>query len=381
VEGTKRIAAGATKLGLAPTELELAALVEAVDDMAGRIAEGRRRLLSEKQVMERIVENVTSGVVSVDHLGRVVMGNHLAMDLLGIEVGDDLLGATRSVESLAPLAEFLEATGDILTEASVRLAFGEDDERNYRVVWVPIPDSKTPAALFVLEDSTEVLRAERLEAWAEMARIIAHEIKNPLTPIRLSTEHMREVWKRRPDHFAEVFERCTENILGQVEELQQIAMEFSTYSHIPRLDRQPGDLVAAVRSLAEVYAAAPERGIEVVFRGPREALIANFDDRLLRRAVRNLIENALRASGADGRLEVGIERDGETARISVADSGPGVEPELLLRIFDPYFSTHDTGTGLGLPIARRVAEEHDGSIAAANHPQGGLVVTITIPLS
>ncbi|MBZ0111100.1 MAG: two-component sensor histidine kinase, partial [Thermoanaerobaculia bacterium] len=271
--------------------------------------------------------------------------------------------------------------GDVLTESSVRLGFGEDDERDYRVVWVPIPDSKTPAALFVLEDSTEVLRAERLEAWAEMARIIAHEIKNPLTPIRLSTEHMREVWKRRPDHFAEVFERCTENILGQVEELQQIAMDFSTYSHIPRLDRRAGDLVAAVRSLAEVYEAAPERGVEVVFRGPEEALIADFDDRLLRRAIRNLIENALRASGANGRLEIRVERDGEQARISVADSGPGVEPELLLRIFDPYFSTHDTGTGLGLPIARKVAEEHDGSIAAANRPEGGLVVTITIPLS
>ena len=381
VEGTKRIAGGATSLELAPTELELAALVEAVDDMAGRIAEGRRRLEHEKQVMERIVENVTSGVVSVDSNGRVVMGNRLAMSLLGIEVGDELMGATRSQQSLEPLAKFLENVGLGLTEGSVRLQLSEDDERDYRVVWVPIPESKTPAALFVLEDATEVLRAERLEAWAEMARIIAHEIKNPLTPIRLSTEHMREVWTRRPEQFESIFDRCIENILHQVEELQQIAMEFSTYSHIPRLERQPGDLRESIRSLAEMYASGREDPVDVVFVDAGEELPAQFDERLLRRAVRNLVENAIRANGGQGKVWISVARAGVEAQISVADCGPGVEPELLTRIFDPYFSTHDTGTGLGLPIARRVAEEHEGTISAQNRPEGGLVVMITIPLS
>ncbi len=380
VEGTRRIAAGAPRLDLAPSELELAALVEAIDDMARRIAEGRERLEREKQVMETIVENVTSGLVSVDSEGRVVMGNRLARELLGVSVGDDLVGATRSRESLTPLTGFLETSGDELVEGAARLQVGAEEERDYRLVWVPIPESRAPAALFVLEDATEVLRAERLEAWAEMARIIAHEIKNPLTPIRLSTEHLQEVWRRSPERLEEVLDRCTQNILRQVEELQQIAMEFSTYSHIPRLERQRGDLAAAIRGLAEMYG-SDSAGISVRFEGPEEPLMAEFDGRLLGRAVRNLVENALRASPPGGVVVVGLYRLDGRAEIRVVDEGSGVDPELLTRIFDPYFSTHDSGTGLGLPIARRVAEEHEGSIAARNRPEGGLVVTITIPLS
>jgi two-component system nitrogen regulation sensor histidine kinase NtrY len=233
----------------------------------------------------------------------------------------------------------------------------------------------------VLEDATEVLRAQRLEAWAEMARIIAHEIKNPLTPIRLSTEHMLEVHHRDPAHFAEVFERCSANILRQVDELQEIAGEFSTYSRIPRLEPQAGDLAAAVRELVESYRTAAPPGVALGFDAAPEGLQARFDERLLRRAVRNLIENSLRASGGCGEVSVRVEAVDGDASVAVADRGPGVSPDLLQRIFDPYFSTHDAGTGLGLPIARRIAEQHGGSIQARNRPDGGLEVVIRIPRS
>jgi two-component system nitrogen regulation sensor histidine kinase NtrY len=213
-----------------------------------------------------------------------------------------------------------------------------------------------------------------------MARIIAHEIKNPLTPIRLSTEHMMEVYQRDPGGFAEVFERCSRNILTQVDELQQIAQEFSTYSRIPRLEPQPGDLAAAMAELVDAYRAASPPGVELSFTADPQALPARFDARLLRRAVRNLIENSLRASAGRGEVALRVAAEDGMASIAVADRGPGVAPELLQRIFDPYFSTHDSGTGLGLPIARRIAEEHGGSIVARNLPAGGLEVVIRIPL-
>ena len=234
-----------------------------------------------------------------------------------------------------------------------------------------------------------MLRGQRLLAWAEMARIIAHEIKNPLTPIRLSAEHMREVYRRDPDHFSAVFERCTHNILTQVDELRSIAAEFSAYSAIPRIDLQPGDLTAAIAGLVEGYRAAPPEGVTVdleIGNGTGDGadsggpITTRFDAKLLGRAVRNLLENALRASAGGGRVVVQVERLDGTARIAVADHGPGVRPELLGRIFDPYFSTHDTGTGLGLPIARRIAEEHGGGITARNRPEGGLEVAITLPI-
>lgn len=386
VAGTRRIAAGATSLEMSPTELELAALVEAVDDMAGRIARGREQLLREKQVVERMVENITSGVVSLDRDGRVLMHNRVAAELLGARVGESLERAVAEQDQLAPVSAFLktlETERGEMERTTVRLAGPDGAEREWSIIWVPLPGAGEPAALLVVEDATEVLRSQRLLAWAEMARIIAHEIKNPLTPIRLSAEHMREVWRRDPEHFDRVFERCTVNILTQVEELRSIASEFSTYSAILQIDPKPGDLTAAIADLAEGYRAAPPPGVRVGLEtdGP---IPARFDAKLLGRAVRNLLENALRAAAAsstgNGEVLVRVVKENGHARISVTDNGPGVRPENLPRIFDPYFSTHDTGTGLGLPIARRVVEEHGGHIAARNRQEGGLEVVITMPV-
>jgi signal transduction histidine kinase len=380
VEGTRRIAGGATALDLAPSEQELAALVAAIDEMARRIAEGRQRLVREKQVVERMVENITSGVVSLDGRGRVLLANRVAADLLGTRMGEPLRDALAARPELAPVSAFLAEADVDPAERTVRLEL-DGDGREVRLAWVPVPGEGEPSALLVLEDATEVLRSQRLEAWAEMARMIAHEIKNPLTPIRLSTEFMVEVHERDPERFDEVFERCASNILQQVDELQDIAQEFSTYSRIPKLEPRPGDLAASVGELVESYRTAQPPGVELRFHADPEAIPARFDARLLRRAIRNLLENSLRASGTRGAVEVRVERHDGAAQIAVADHGPGVPPELLQRIFDPYFSTHDTGTGLGLPIARRIVEEHGGSIAAHNRPSGGLEVVIMIPLA
>jgi signal transduction histidine kinase len=383
VEGTRRIAAGAPSLDFQPTELELAALTAAVDEMARKIADGRERLVREKQVVERMVENITSGVVSVDRERRVLMHNRVAAELLGVATGQNLDDAVARRPRLAPVAAFLKGAGGELRQATVRMSAegGEEGEREWTLVWAPVPGAGEPSALLVVEDATEILRGQRLLAWAAMARMIAHEIKNPLTPIRLSAEHMREVYENDPESFDRVFERCTTNILAQVDELRSIASEFSAYSAIPRIDPQPGDLRVAISDLVEGYRAAPPEGVTVDFVADG-AVPARFDAKLLGRAVRNLLENALRASAGGGRVTVRVERDEREprhARIAVLDEGPGVPPELLGRIFDPYFSTHDTGTGLGLPIARRIAEEHGGSIAARNRPEGGLEVAITLP--
>ncbi|HEY0511121.1 MAG TPA: ATP-binding protein [Thermoanaerobaculia bacterium] len=385
VEGTRRIAAGAPSLDLAPSELELALLVNAVDEMARKIADAREGLVREKQVVERMVENITSGVISVDRERRVLMHNRVAAELLGTTVGEGLEEALSRSERLRPVAEFLRSADSEMARAAVRLA-GADGaegggEREWSLVWVPVPGAGEPSALLVVEDATEVLRSQRLLAWAEMARMIAHEIKNPLTPIRLSTEHMMEVYRHDPEHFDRVFERCTHNILTQVDELRSIASEFSAYSSIPRIDPKPADLVASMAGLVEGYRAAPPPGVSVDFEPDRREIVTRFDAKLLHRAVRNLIENALRATTTSGgKVTVRLDQRNGLASIAVLDSGPGVPPELLPRIFDPYFSTHDTGTGLGLPIARRIAEEHGGAITARNRPEGGLEVVVTLPV-
>jgi signal transduction histidine kinase len=383
VDGTRRIAAGAPSLEVRPTELELAALGRAIDDMAGRIAAAREALLREKKVAEQMVEHITSGVVSLDADGRVLLRNRMAAELLGVTIGERLVDRLAERPELEAVRAFVRAAEERETaqpsSGSARLAAAAG-EREWALVWVPLPGEGEPSAILVVEDVTEVFRGQRLAAWAEMARIIAHEIKNPLTPIRLTTEHLRRVHEGDRAYFDEIFDRCTVNILRQVDELQLIASEFSTYSRIPRMEARDGDLRGVLASLVEAYQAAPPPGIEVRHTSPPEPVAARFDEKLLSRALRNLLENAVRASSVGGVVEVALELHGDLAVILVADRGPGVPPELLARIFDPYFSTHDSGTGLGLPIARRIAEEHGGSIGARNREGGGLAVEIRIPL-
>ncbi|HVS16903.1 MAG TPA: ATP-binding protein [Thermoanaerobaculia bacterium] len=376
VRGTDRIARGDRRLGVEPREPELAALALAIDDMAGRIAEGRERLLREKQVVEGVVAHITSAVVSIGGDQRVQMCNGTARELLDVRSGEPL-GELAARWADTPLGELLAAPPDELVRRTARI-LRDGEEQEWTVVWAPVAGAGDPAALLVVEDVTEVLRGQRLEAWAEMARMIAHEVKNPLTPIRLSAEHLQRVRQESPERLDEVFDRCIGNILAQVSVLRDIAAEFSVYSRIPGAELRARDLVPTVAEVVEAYAAAPPRGITVSLHAPRPALV-RFDPRLVGRAVRNLVENAVQASGDRGRVEIAVEPGGREVVVRVADRGPGVPPELLPRIFEPNFSTTSGGTGLGLPITQRIVEEHGGRIEAINREGGGLSVTITLP--
>ncbi len=381
VDGTQRIAAGARSIDLRPGDQELETLVDAIDLMAQKIADGRARLEREKALIERVVDNVNSGVVSVDQDRSVLLINQVARDLLGAEIGDSLPDVLAGREWLAPIADFLGSAGADRRVETVQLpvAEGGGEGTEWTLAWVPLPHEGAPTALLVVEDVTEVLRGQRLQAWAEMARIIAHEIKNPLTPIRLSTEHMRKVRTERPEEFEAVFERCTANILVQVEELRQISSEFSAYSRLPKIEPIPGDLGSTVREIVEGYQASNPEGVLLEIDPRVDRTGARFDAKLIGRALRNLIENAVRATANGRGVEVTVGSDNRRVSIRVLDRGPGVSPDNLARIFEPYFSTHDTGTGLGLPIARRIAEEHGGGVHARNRDGGGLEVELWIP--
>ncbi|HVS65783.1 MAG TPA: ATP-binding protein [Thermoanaerobaculia bacterium] len=376
VEGTDRIARGERSLGIEPREPELAALTEAIDDMAARVAEARERLLREKQVVDGVVANITSAVVSIGGDDRVQMCNRTATELLGVTPGEPLEAVAERAGD-TPLAELLRERPRELTRRTARI-HRDGDEEEWTIVWAPVAGPGDPAALLVVEDVTEVLRGQRLEAWAEMARMIAHEVKNPLTPIRLSAEHLQRVHAESPERLDEVFDRCIGNILTQVSVLRDIAAEFSVYSRIPSADLTPHDLVPVVEEVVDAYAVSPPRGISVSLSAPESAPV-RFDARLIARAVRNLVQNAVQASGDRGSVEVSVQQRDGWVSVQVDDRGPGVPPELLPRIFEPNFSTTSGGTGLGLPITQRIVEEHGGRIEVANREEGGLSATITLP--
>jgi len=229
----------------------------------------------------------------------------------------------------------------------------------------------------VIEDVSDVVRSNRLAAWAEMAQIIAHEIKNPLTPIRLSVEHLREVRRRGSPDFDRVLDECVTNVLKQTEELRRSAAEFMDYSRLPAPEIGRVDLAGLAAESVAAYAAAP--GIRwSVDVSPEVA--AQADPRLIARVLSNLLGNAVEAiGGSGGQILLTATRSGARVRVTVEDSGPGVPAANLTRLFDPYVSAKSGGTGLGLAIAKKIVEEHGGTISAENRGTGGLRVTFDLP--
>jgi signal transduction histidine kinase len=210
-------------------------------------------------------------------------------------------------------------------------------------------------------------RSNRLAAWAEMARQVAHEVKNPLTPIQLSAEHLRRVWSDGSPDFGATLHSCTETILRQVASLRQIATEFSAFARPPAARLEPQDVAALLTDVVGRYAAVLPPGVRLSLDAPPAPPVP-ADRRLLERAVVNLLENAIQAVGEAGTISVGLESGTERTVIEVVDSGPGIHPDLSDRIFEPFFSTKTGGSGLGLALVKKIAEDHGGGASLTSRP-------------
>jgi nitrogen fixation/metabolism regulation signal transduction histidine kinase len=378
VAGTRAVAAGNFAPALAePPDEELRELVRAFLSMSRSLKEHTEELSAEKERLAALLSHMTAGVVAYREDGTVVLANPAAASLgRGREDG-------RTLEDVFPgrsMAQVRSAlAGDSVSLSSVEIE-PRPGER-WRVVTVPLPLGGEGTRMAVLEDVSDVVRSNRLSAWAEMARIIAHEIKNPLTPIRLSVEHLREVWRRGAPapEFERVLDECVSNVLKQTEELRRSASEFSDYARLPAPEVRPIDLSRLAEEAAAGYAGAP--GVRWDLR-IEPALTADADPRLLGRVFSNLLGNAVEALGdSGGEIRMSLARRDGRAALSVEDSGPGAAPEILPRLFDPYFSAKSGGTGLGLAIAKKIIEEHGGRITAENRPEGGFRVSFDLPLT
>lgn len=227
----------------------------------------------------------------------------------------------------------------------------------------------------------ELQRTHRLEAWAEMARQVAHEIKNPLTPIQLSSEHLMRVNKDKGEPLTPVLEECVTSILSQVKLLRQISAEFSSFASRPTPHPAPASLAELIPSVVEPYITGLAGRVTIDVDVPASLPMVVVDRLLLARAITNMMENALHAMPGRGTLTIKAEAGPSTIRLSVADTGTGMDPEALRRIFEPYFSTKATGTGLGLTIAKRNVELNGGQIYVQSSLGKGTTVTIELPVS
>jgi nitrogen fixation/metabolism regulation signal transduction histidine kinase len=368
VAGARGIARGDFDVGVAvPSDPDIGLLVTTFRAMAGSIRRQQDDLRHERDRLQTLLENINAAVVVLDGEGRVAATNVAARKLYG-EDGTPHFPEVREILA-AHTARRAESTEIELTI--------DGNARTFRISIIPLPDSDEE--MLIAEDVTEILRSNRLEAWGEMARQVAHEIKNPLTPIQLTAEHLRAVADRDDPTLRDVVRTAVDNILRQVVTLRETSKEFSDYASLRQVQRKPVDLRRMLEDLAKGYAESGERGIE--FKAdiaPSTPATFSGDERMLRGAVANLIENAFQAAPG-GRVRLASEAVDSKVRISVEDNGPGVPAAALPRIFDPYFSTKSTGTGLGLAIARKAIEEHGGHVSAENL-EPGLRVLIELPL-
>jgi two-component system, NtrC family, nitrogen regulation sensor histidine kinase NtrY len=222
--------------------------------------------------------------------------------------------------------------------------------------------------VITIDDVTELVLAQRSSAWADIARRIAHEIKNPLTPIQLSAERLRRKYGKVIVEDAAVFEQCTATIVRQVDDIKRMVDEFSRFARMPKAVIAGEDLAETVRQVVFMMRVAhPDIDVEVEL--PAETMPARFDRRLISQALTNIVKNATEAIGAvpaaelgRGRIMVTAQRDGKDAVIDVIDNGIGLPKENRSRLLEPYVTTREKGTGLGLAIVGRILEEHGGHI-------------------
>ncbi|MGZ8866867.1 MAG: ATP-binding protein [Thermoanaerobaculia bacterium] len=364
VAGARAVARGDFDVDMrVPADPDVGLLVTTFRDMALSIRQQQDDLRHERDRLQTLLENINAAVVVLDGKGQIGATNVAARKLL------DAVDPSH-----AALRKFVSAQQGAATEEIELVVDG--NPRTYRISLVPLPDSDEQ--MVIAEDVTEILRSNRLEAWGEMARQVAHEIKNPLTPIQLTAEHLRAVADRNDPALPDVVRSAVDNILRQVVTLRETSKEFGDYASLRQAHRLPLDLRNLLEDIASGYSKSSERGVafrtEIEASTPRQFI---GDARLLRGAVANLIENALQAAGG-GRVRLHSLCVDSRVIISVEDDGPGVPADVLPRIFDPYFSTKSTGTGLGLAIARKAVEEHGGTIRAENlHP--GLRIAIELP--
>ena len=280
------------------------------------------------------------------------------------------------------LAERIADPVNRLTRATRRLARGDLDVRvaatSSDELRRLVEDFNTMAA-DLQRQRKELERTHRLEAWAEMARQVAHDIKNPLTPIQLNAEHLRRVHADRGEPLSPVLQECVATILTQVKLLRQIASEFSSFASAPTAKPASVELPELVREIVDPYRAGLSDRITFDVDVPSNLPPIYVDRTLITRALTNLVENALHAMPAKGTITVVARSDNGVVRVRVSDTGVGMDQEALTRAFEPYFSTKATGTGLGLPIAKRNVEANGGSINVVSERDRGTTVEITLP--
>ena len=348
-----------------------------------RVSDDQRRLF------DNVLSSVTSGVIGLDAAGEIDFVNRSASRLLGLDPKGDIDALlSEAVPEFAPLFDRLSGSVAETVQDEVRLVRdGHVESLLVRMAVRRGTEGELEGYVVAFDDVTELVTAQRMAAWGDVARRVAHEIKNPLTPIQLSAERLRRKFGRlaTPEDKASL-DQYTDVIIRQTADLRRIVDEFSRFARMPEPDRAETDLAALLREVVLLQQDALKGALVADI--PDQPVIVDCDGGMLRQALTNLVKNAGEAveeraenppDGWTPAIAVAMRADHDAVTIRIADNGPGL-PADRSRLFDPYVTTKTGGTGLGLPIVKKIVEEHGGSLSLSDRPDGqGAVAEIRLP--
>ncbi|MBK8753360.1 MAG: HAMP domain-containing protein [Candidatus Competibacteraceae bacterium] len=379
---------------------ELGFLAQSFNQMTRNLAQARdaaqrsqELVESQRAYLETVLARLSSGVITLDQVGRLQTCNAAASQILGVDLTVFIGADSERIATAQPvLQDFIEAIGPQMSAVGdwrQEIAwFGGAGRRILMCRGSSLPDTVglRGGHVIVFDDITNLMRVERDAAWAEVARRLAHEIKNPLTPIQLAAERIRHKYlKQLDEEQGKILDRGTHTIIQQVQAMKEMVDAFNEYARPPRLQLALLDLNEFVAEVLYLYRDYPA-GVEIKLDLAHETLMINADKGRLRQLLHNLVKNAIEAirDGHGSTLWIGSRREhaagADCVELSIRDDGPGFPNTLLDKAFEPYVTTKPKGTGLGLAIVKKIVEEHGGWIQLESPVEGGARIAIRLPL-
>lgn len=336
--------------------------------------------------IENILDNISSGVIMLDTTGQIIMINKRACTIINVAPEQVLnhnyreLMSVINSEELQRLVSGIEGKEFRPVKKEIKAVIGGRQVILLLFITSLKDSQKYIGLLVVLEDLTEIIEAQRALTWQDVARKMAHEIKNPLTPIKLSTERMIKKWEHKDADFDEIFRRSTRAIVKEVDSLKRLVDDFSKFGKMPEIHKTPTSVQAIIDEVVTLF--KDYKGLEISVSIPEDAPAVDLDGEQFKRVLINLFDNAIQAMKNGGALDVRVIFDvpSDRALIEIADDGTGIKDEIKEKLFLPYFSTKKDGTGLGLAIANRIIKEHGGYIRVRDNVPKGTIFTIVIPM-